>query len=325
MPEKNFEHLCREDRETIYVMNQAGNTQTVIAEAIGRSQSTVSRELSRNRGQRGYRPKQADERAAGRKATKKARGSVITDEIQDDIEDRLVMKQTPELISGALKLEGKQVSHETIYQFIARDKAQGGELYLALPVNGKRRYRKRCKATRTKISDRVGIEQRPTIVEHRLRYGDWEADLIAGGNGSGYLLSLYERKSRYGLLYLLKTKTAEETSQAIIECLYGMKVKTITYDNGLEFAGHKTVSEALNSKAYFCNPYHSWEKGGVENYNRIVRMFYPKGTDFSDLSHRDVQTVQDIINMRPRKLHGYRTPNYYLKNLQSNAEKIPAQ
>jgi IS30 family transposase len=319
MQKKNHRHLCREDREVIYRMNQEGKIQQEIARVIGFSQSTVSKELSRNRGQRGYRPKQADAKAAERKGNKQARSKTIVGNIKDAIEDRLAIKQTPKLISGALALEGKKVSHEAIYQFIAADKAAGGDLHLALPINGKRRYRKRCKITRTKIQDRVGIEERPAIVEARLRYGDWEADLIEGSRGSGFLLSLYERKSRFGILHLLETKTAEETSNSIIECLDGLKVKTITYDNGLEFAYHKAVTAALGGKGYFCNPYHSWEKGGVENYNRLVRMFYPKGTNFSRLTPQNIRLTQDLINNRPREVLGFRTPEYYYKYLQTNA------
>lgn len=291
-------------------MNKAGKTQNEIAKAIGFSQSTISKELGRNSGQRGYRAKQAENNAVARKRGKASRSLLIVGETKKIIDTLLKKKLSPEQISGKLDADKIQVSHETIYRYILSDKQEGGILYKYLRINGKRRYRRRVKVGRVgKIPDRVGIENRPKIVDKRSRYGDWEVDLIEGTKGSGFLLSLYERKSRFGKLIYLKSKGAEETSQAIIRTLKNYKVKTLTYDNGLEFARHSEVSISLSARGYFCRPYHSWEKGGVENYNGLVRQYYPKKSSFAHITPSTLQKVEHELNQRPRKTLGYRSPS----------------
>jgi IS30 family transposase len=308
--QKQNRHLREEDRGVIYRMNKAGKTQPEIAQAIGFGQSAVSKELKRNKGKKGYRPKQAHEKSTKRKKGKNSRERVIQGEIKEVVEKRLKRKHSPEQISGRLKIHGIQVSHETIYKYIIEDKADGGTLYKTLRINGKRRYRRRAKAGRVgKISGRVGLEERPKVVDLRLRFGDWEVDLIEGVKGSGFLLSLYERKSRLGKLVYLPTKGAEGTAQAIIKALKGYKVKTLTYDNGLEFARHAEISKELKARGYFCAPYHSWEKGGVENYNGLVRQYFPKGSDFREISSSTLRRVEDEINQRPRKTLNYKSPS----------------
>jgi IS30 family transposase len=311
MQDPIYSRLCKEHREVIYRMNKAGNSQSVIAQAIGFSQSTVSKELSRNRGLRGYRPKQAQSLTDQRSQNKVRRGHIITGEFQVEVERRLHLKHSPEQVSLGLERSFGSVSHETIYRYIRRNRAAGGLLYLELRINGKRRYRRRAGNRRSKIPNRIGIENRPATVTTRKRYGDWEVDLIEGAKGSGYLLSLYERKSRTGLLEKLSTKTKENTTAAIIRSLQGYRVKTITYDNGLEFAGHEAVSEELQAKGYFCQPYHSWEKGGVENYNGLVRQYFPKGSDFSLLTDTQIKEVELEINERPRKILLGKSPSEF--------------
>jgi IS30 family transposase len=202
----------------------------------------------------------------------------------------------------------KAPSRTSIYNYIQADKENGGELYKNLRINGKRRYRNRNKASRHKLPNRVGIEQRPAIVGRRVRYGDWEADLIMGGK-SQCLLSLYERKSHFGKLVKLPSKASEPIAQAIIAALRGYRVHTITYDNGLEFAGHEQVSVALGASSYFCRPYHSWEKGGVENYNGLVRQYYPKGTNFLSVGEASLAHAEAELNERPRKTLNFRSPS----------------
>ena len=146
-------------------------------------------------------------------------------------------------------------------------------------------------------------------MDKRTRYGDWEADLIEGTQGSGYILSLYERKSRFGKLVKLNTKSSEATTRGLIGQLEGYKVETITYDNGLEFSGHLEVSRAPGAKSYFCKPYHSWEKGGVENYNGLVRQYLPKGTSFTDLTAERLKKIEEEINRRPRKILDIKSPS----------------
>ena len=308
--QKKNRHLRKEDRGVIYRMKKAGKTQSEIAQAIGFSQSAVSKELKRNAGKRGYREKQAEKKAAERKNGKRSRPRLVRGHLREKVDGRLERKHSPEQISGALKLEGIQLSHETLYSYIRADKVAGGNLYKNLRINGKRRYRRRVKAGRVgKIPDRVGIEARPGVVDARLRYGDWEVDLIEGTKGSGFLLSAYERKSRLGKLVYLGNKSAEATAAAIVETLSAYKVKTLTYDNGLEFSRHAEVGEALSAKGYFCAPYHSWEKGGVENFNGLVRQYLPKGSDFRRIPSPTLRRIGDEINQRPRKTLGYKSPS----------------
>ena len=315
---ETYHRLCGQDRKVIENMNQAGNTQAEIAQAIGFSQSTISKELSRNRGKRGYRNKQADGFATKRKVNKKSRHKIVVGEIKRQVDAQLQLKHSPGQISKSLlKLELK-ISHETIYQYVFEDRKNGGELWKELRINGKRRYRRRAKVGRgEKIPNRTDIDERPAEVETRQRYGDWEADLIQGGGGSGYLLSVYERKSRIGKLYKLSDKSSRETSNGLLKLLKGLEVKTITYDNGLEFAKHELVNNMLGCDSYFCKPYSSWEKGGVENYNGLVRQYFPKGSDFSKISVERLQEVEDEINNRPRDVLGYYSPNDHLDQIEA--------
>jgi transposase, IS30 family len=314
-----YHRLCAENRKVIANMKQAGKTQDEIAQAIGFSQGTVSKELSRNHGERGYRPAQAERLAAERKSQKRTRPKVMVGIIKDEVEARLRIKHSPDQISKSLALRDLKVSHETIYQHIADDRKAGGDLSANLRINGKRRYRRRSKIGRVgKIPNRVDIAERPTIISERKRYGDWEADLIQGGAGSGFLLSVYERKSRIGKLYLLPDKGSAETMKAIVTVLHGHKVNSITYDNGLEFAMHELVNELLECESYFCKPYRSWEKGGVENYNGLVRQYFPKGHDFATITPERLVEVEDEINNRPRNVLSYQSPNDLLDHLRAS-------
>ena len=230
-----YRRLCAGDRAVIANMRQAGKKQIEIAQAIGSSQATISKELSRNRGERGYRSAQADRLARERKSEKRTRPQVMVGILKDEVEARLMIKHSPDQISNSLALKGFKVSHETIYQHVARDRKAGGDLSLHLRINGKRRYRRRSKIGRgEKIPNRVDIEERPMLISGRNRYGDWEADLIQGAAGSGFLISIYERKSRVGKLHLLPDKCSAGTMNGIVTVLNGLKVHSITYDNVLK-------------------------------------------------------------------------------------------
>lgn len=319
-----YRRLCAENRIVIANMRQAGKNQIEIAQAIGFSQATISKELSRNRGERGYRPVQANRLAMERKSLKRTRPKVMVGIIKDVVEARLRIKHSPDQISNALALKGLQVSHETIYRHLADDRKAGGDLSRNLRINGTRRYRRRSKIGRgEKIPNRVDIEERPMIISGRNRYGDWEADLIQGAAGRGFLLSIYERKSRVGKLHLLGVKSSTETMRGIVTVLNGLKVNSITYDNGLEFAMHERVNELLECESYFCKPYRSWEKGGVENYNGLVRQYFPKGYDFSTLTPERLLEVEEEINNRPRNILAYQSPNDLLDHLREPCAPSP--
>ncbi len=315
---EKYHRLRAEDRKVIHNLRKGGSTQAAIAVAIGSTQGTVSKELSRNCGDRGYRPREATRISRERARAKTPRAKSVVGDVRADVEARLRLKHSPEQISGKLGKQGVAVSHESIYKHVERDKNDGGNLWKNLRINGKRRYRRRSKVGRgDKIRDRVDIDERPDEVAKRSRYGDWEADLIQGGADSGFLLSVYERKSRVGKLYRLEAKNSSETAIGLVTILREFDVKTITYDNGLEFARHGFVNELLASESYFCKPYSSWEKGGVENYNGLVRQYFPKGYDFRKITPERLEEVENEINDRPRKTLDYACPNDLLDELKA--------
>ena len=239
--------------------------------------------------------------------------------IKEEVDARILVKHSPEQICKKLKQDSLLVSHQTIYNYITEDRKNGGELWRQLRINGTRRYRRRNKVGRgVRIPNRVDIDDRPEEVAERVRYDDWEADLIQGAAGSGYLLSVYERKSRVGRLFKLNDKNSQTTAVGLVMVLKEFDVKTITYDNGLEFAMHGFVNDLLGSESYFCKPYSSWEKGGVENYNGLVRQYFPKGSDFGEITAERLQEVEDEINARPRNVLNYDCPNDYLTELSAS-------
>ena len=170
---------------------------------------------------------------------------------------------------------------------------------------------------RGKVPDRIGIENRPAIVDRKTRIGDWEADTIVGKNQKSALLTLVERNTRYTIICKLDNLKAEDTARAAIRVLkaYKARVHTITMDNGKEFYQHTKIAKALKAETYFCRPYHSWEKGLNENTNGLIRQYFPKQTDFRNISDREIRRVQDELNHRPRKTLGCETPSVLFLNL----------
>jgi transposase, IS30 family len=304
-----YTQLTREQRYQIYILSKAGHRQNFIARELGVHPATISRELQRGRGQRGYRPKQADELAAARKQKRyRARINAATWSI---IESLVRQDWSPEQVSGWLFLEKQvSVSHERIYQYIYADKQAGGTLFHHLRCRKQRRKRYGSYDRRGQMPDCRSIEERPQIVEQRKRVGDWEADTIIGQNHQQAILSLVERKSKLCLLKKVERNTAELVEQAIEELLLPVaaKVYTITSDNGREFANHRSVEKKLQASFYFAHPFAAWERGTNENTNGLVRQYFPKGSDFSKITDSDIQWVTARLNNRPRKRLNYRTP-----------------
>jgi IS30 family transposase len=302
--------LTQEERYQIYALLKAGHTQTEIARVIGRDKSTISRELRRNQGKRGYRPKQAQQKAQQRR--QEAVRSRITEAQWTRVDELLREDWSPEQVSEWLASEEDlHVSHEWLYQHIYADKRQGGDLYKHLRCQKLRRKRYGSYDRRGQIKDRVSIEERPAVVERRSRIGDWEADTVIGRPGGAVLVTLVERKTRHSVFVLAPDKSAEAVKEAIVNALQPLaaQVKTITYDNGKEFAYHTAVAEALDAKGYFAHPYHSWERGLNENTNGLIRQYLPKGMSFDSLTQADIQRIMIKLNNRPRKCLGYKTPN----------------
>lgn len=322
---KLYHHLTRDQRCQIYALKKRGITQTAIAHDLGISQSTISRELARNRGLRGYICPQAHRFAVQRGSARKGVARVMTLCLIARVEKFLTEHQwSPEQISGALEREdGTKVSHESIYRHIWANKHKGGKLYLHLRQRGKKRNKRgAATAGRGLIPDRIDIDDRPKIVDEKSRVGDWELDSIVGAKHKGAITSMVERKTKLTKLVLLKGRTAEATKAGIIERLKPLEkhVLTLTADNGKEFASHGKISEKLDAGFYFCHPYHSWERGLNENTNGLVRQYFPKGTDFAKLTAEDVQRVEDLLNNRPRKALRYHSPNEVFATLTAQIE-----
>ena len=306
----NYTQLTRGQRYQISILLKAGHKQTSIAALVDCHKSTISRELRRNCGSRGYYPLAADK--AAHKRHREAYHPRITAETWQQVELLLGQQWSPEQITGRLKLERQPtVSHERIYLYIYADKRRGGTLHSHLRSQKKQRKRYSGYIRRGQIPNRVSIDERPTIVASKGRFGDWEADTIIGARHKGGILSVVERKSKLTRLRKLATKAAAEMKYACVALLAPLatRVHTITVDNGKEFCDHKHIAARLQARIYFAHPYASWERGLNENTNGLVRQYFPKRYEFARISDKDLQQVEDLLNNRPRKTLGYRTPN----------------
>jgi len=306
----NYTQLTRAQRYQIKVLLKAGHNQTQIAVLLGCDKSTISRELHRNRGLKGYRPYQADEMAYDRQC--ETYSSRIAGSTWQEVERLLRLDLSPEQITGRLK-RAKQptVSHEWIYLYIYADKRRGGTLHRHLRSQKKQRKRYSGYIRRGQIPNRTSIDKRPKIVARKGRFGDWEADTIIGARHKGGIVSIVERKSKLIRLAKLASKEAAEMRQTSIALLKPLaaRVHTITVDNGKEFCQHELIATELQARIYFAHAYASWERGLNENTNGLVRQYFPKKYDFARITDQDLQRVEDLLNNRPRKTLGYRTPN----------------
>ncbi len=306
----HYTQLTREERYQIYALKAAGHNQVEIAKIIGRHKSTISRELARNRGLRGYRPKQADRFAVKRRQIKVS--SRISADVWMRVEQLLREDWSPEQVSNWLQNEeDTRISHEWIYQYILRNKQRGGDLHCHLRCQKPRKKRYGASDRRGQLKGRVSIDERPALVDERSRIGDWEADTVIGQQGGAVLVTLVERKTRLSVIGKAPNRTAQEVATVILQGLMPLaaQVQTLTYDNGKEFAQHQEIAKELDADGYFAHPYHSWERGLNENTNGLIRQYFPKGKDLSDVTDADILTVMDKLNNRPRKCLGYKTPN----------------
>lgn len=306
---KNYTQLTEAERNQIYALKQAGYQKSAIALQLGRHRSTIGRELQRNCGERGYRPKQAQQLSIQRRQEKAERR--ISEEIWPIVNDLLCEDWSPEQISGWLSAtKNLQVSHERIYQHIAHDKHEGGTLYIHLRCRKKRRKRYGSTDRRGKIKNRVSIDHRPSIVEERSRIGDWEVDTVIGRRGGAVLVTLAERKTRFSVIALAPDKRADSVKQALVQALlpYQDQVHTLTCDNGKEFALHQEFASTLQADCFFAHPYQAWQRGLNENTNGLIRQYLPKGASFDTLDTQDVKAIMEKLNSRPRKSLGFKTP-----------------
>jgi len=303
-----YTQLTREQRYQIKALLDMQRTQTEIAQQLGVHKSTISRELRRNQGQRGYRPKQAHEKAIERRAEKVQ--TRISPESWQSVEEKLEMDWSPEQISGWMKKNQLQsISPEWIYQHLYADQQAGGTLYKHLRCCKKRRKRYGQYDHRGIIPARKSIEERSEAVNLRTRLGDWEGDTLIGKGHQGALVTLTERKSRFTLVRKVAQKSAELVAQAVIDLLAWVQhLETITSDNGKEFAAHQRISKDLLIDFYFAHPYASWERGTNENMNGLIRQYLPKNRDLTTVTTQEEIMIMDRLNLRPRKCLDFYTP-----------------
>lgn len=307
---KKYNHLTKEQRYTISVCLKKKMSLTDIAKLIGVSKSTVSREIKRNSNMyRHYVATDAQQFSERRKSVPR-RPRKLSREDWREIERCIKMHWSPETIAGVRKRDGKPyVSIEWLYHIIRQDKEHGGNLYTYLPHRLK--HRRRPVSSRIPIKDRVSIEERPDVVDAKARFGDWEMDTIIGKDGKGAIVTLVERTTKKLLMAKSpKGKNAKAVAKLVVQMLrpFERHVLSITTDNGTEFAEHKYIAKKLHTKVYFAHPYSSWEKGLIENTNKLVRQYIPNGTDFHTLSDDFILHVQSELNLRPRKLLNFFSP-----------------
>lgn len=318
-----------EQRYQIFALKRARQTQKGIAGIVGVSESTISRELKRNSylGTRNYYPSYADRKARERWNSREMPRK-MTGYMKMTIQVLIKKDYSPEQVVGYCRRHGlDMVSHETIYRYIWADKRGGGDLYRHLRRHGRKYRRRGCGyVSRGVIAGRAGIWDRPPEASRRDRVGDYEIDTIVGRTHSQHMLTIVDRASRRAWARKLLKPTAAETARVLIETLRPLQaeglVKTITSDNGIQFADHKTVSEQLHAGFFFARPYHSWERGTNENTNGLFRQYIPKGTDFDCLSDQDLLEIEDKLNTRPRKTLGFLSPLEYFDLLTKQDSQV---
>jgi IS30 family transposase len=303
----NYTHLSQDERYDIYIDLNSGLSKTEIARKHNRHRSTLYRELSRNKGLRGYRPKQAQEMSRQRHYQP---SSTLTAFALDYIRYLLCKKWSPEQIGGALRARGwlDVPSYEWIYQFIYKDKKQGGDLYMHL--RQQKTYRKRgykSNDRRGSIRNRRSIHERDELINQRKRLGDFEGDTIIGKGHKGAVVTLVDRKS----LYLMMSPLAFRTSVATIEqCKVHLKYNqaySVTFDNGKEFASHQQL-EGVGIEVYFADLYHANQRARNENTNGLIRQYLPKSMALDQVSLEQTSAIAAALNNRPRKSLNWLTP-----------------
>ena len=304
--------LTFEERKLLHRLKQEGLTKAEIGKKLGRHRSTIGRELQRNSGQRGYRPKQAQRLADERREACRKPCKLVDPEVHQFVKEHLEKRWSPDQVAQCsrrtfARCKKQSVSHQTIYNWIQGHEPEWCEWL---------RRRGRPPERRGKLSDCVSIQGRPKVINRRRRYGDWEGDTIVGKGRRSALVTLVERKSGYTYIAKVKDLKSVTTMRAA-----GRKMKdlpeslrrSMTFDNGKEFSEHRKLTRQIGIDVYFAQPYKSWQRGTNENTNGLIRQFFPKGTDFARISHQAVARVERLLNERPRKRLNYRSPQQVLE------------
>ncbi len=307
-----YEQLDIDERYELYRLHEAGKALREIGRLMGRSSSTISRELRRNALPRGeYKPASADRIALSRR--RRLSRIERLSPLGDHVRDHLAMGWSPEQIAGRLRLEGSEhrVSHESIYRFIYRRPVRREKLHRYLPRAKATRGRRYFKRRREPIPGRRSIHERGQAIDNRSQFGHWEGDLMQFRTQRGNLLTAVERKTGLTLATGLPRKTAEATAAGLTDLFRGLPRiarRSITCDNGSEFAAHKNLERDLGMPSFFCDPHSPWQRGSIENANGILRRDLPRKTDLADYSEQDIQDIVWANNNTPRKRLGHLTP-----------------
>jgi IS30 family transposase len=318
-----YVHLSIDERESILKMQSKEKKLSEIASYLGRNKGTISRELSRNISSTGeYKPHLAQRYYSKRRSESKQPYRLEQDgRLQQRVRNKLKKYHSPEQISGRLETDypndtQMRISPLTVYSWVKRDKADGGKLYKFLRQGHRKRRKKRGSLNNQgHIPNRRPISERPEAVDKREELGHWEGDSIVGKSHGSFVASHVERKSRYLLVGRMDDKSAESmnaTTQRLFRKIPKAQRKTMTFDNGKEFAGFKVLEKSVGFCCYFADPYSSWQRGTNENTNGLLRQFFPKGIDFNEISKEEIDRAAALINNRPRKCLDYRTPHEVL-------------
>ena len=304
-----YKQLTYQQRYYIFVAKERKKSIKKIADEINVHQSTIYRELKRNKF-KGYFYyfKTAQNLAKNRQENALKKASVLTEKMKEKILENLEKNWSPEQISGRLKRDKIFVSYQTIYRFIYKDKKKGGKLFKKLRHKGKKYKKQWVGGCKSKIIGRVGIAERPEIIDKKGRVGDWEIDTIIGLNHKSALLTLVDRKTKFTIIEKLAGKNMKSVNFKTIKRLKNLPKKSITADNGPEFSGHKNLTKKLNIPVYFADPYSSWQRGLNEHTNGLIREYLPKKTDFREVSNAEIRKIEKKLNKRPRKVLDYKTP-----------------
>lgn len=310
---KKSKKIKTAERLEIAVLLKKGYSLRSIAEILERSPNSISYEIKNNSTKGIYDPRKANHKAYVKRKYAKYQGMKIVSDIElwNYVEEKMENDWSPEAIAGRLReVDGhiKYAGKMAIYKFIYSIYGRGLEKYLYKNSVKKKRGKKRGQGTT--LQDRVSIDQRPEYINDRAEFGDWEGDFIVSGkDGLGALLVVQERKSKYVFIKKLLSRDTMTVNNEISKITGGiLHINSLTLDNDISFRRHKELSELLGASIYFCHPYHSWEKGGIENMNKLIRRYIPKRTDISKLSDEFIQEIQDKFNHRPRKCLNFKTP-----------------
>lgn len=304
-----YRRITYEQRLAIKAWLDTGVSKAGIAAKLGFHRSSVGREVRRNRGERGYRPGQAEQLSQKRQEYRHRARRMLPPMIEA-VERKLRLKWSPEQIRNRFRICGlPHVSAETIYKHVDADRKTGGDLWRHLRFARKRRWRRfPSEDRRGRIQGAVPIQKRSAGATNRSRLGHWERDTMLGSSRKGGLLVITDRKSRFNRIAKLKRRFAPLVTKATIHLLDGLTTRSITSDRGQEFSGHRELSAQAKVPVFFCDPYSSYQRGTNENRIGVLRQYIPKGFDLRCLSEKKIQKIETEINHRPMRCLDWKTP-----------------